>query len=318
MTRTVLVTGAAGFIGSHACEALKAQGDLVIGFDNFNDYYDVAQKRANAKALEIAGIEIVEGDIRNADHLEQVFREYQPSIVVHLAAMAGVRASVDEPHYYFDVNLSGTLNLLEQAKAFDVKNFIFASTSSAYGLTKSRPFLESEAADQPLAPYPASKRCAELLGHAYWHSFKIPFTSLRFFTVFGPRNRPDMLPSIVMRSIDHGEPLSLYNHGDMHRDWTYVDDIVKGVVSASNRPLGYEIINLGRGSPVHIREFVHELGKLAGKQPEILETPMPPADVPITFASIEKAKTLLDYHPSTELKQGIRSFYEWYRKQPTH
>ncbi len=314
--RTILLTGAAGFIGSHTAERLLRRGDVVVGVDNFNDYYSPSQKKDNARVLgEYTNFHLVQGDIRDKKLLARLFSQNRFDAVIHLAAMAGVRASVDDPEYYFDVNLSGTLKLLEATRANHRPNFVFASTSSAYGRTKQLPFVETDTADRPLAPYPASKRSAELLGHAYHHMHGIDFTAVRFFTVYGPRNRPDMLPYLVMDNIRKGKPLTLYNNGQMHRDWTHVDDIAAGLVAASDRRLGYEVINLGRGEPVLLLDFVRSLADLAKSEAQWTSQPMPAADVSYTFANIDKARRLLDYCPRVSTEEGIRSFFEWYESQ---
>jgi UDP-glucuronate 4-epimerase len=229
--------------------------------------------------------------------------------------MAGVRASVEDPAYYFDVNLNATIVLLEAARKGGRPNFVFASTSSAYGRTERVPFVETDCADRPLAPYPASKRCAELLGHTYHHMHGMDFTALRFFTVYGPRNRPDMLPFLVMESIRKDRVFPLYEGGEMWRDWTYVKDIVAGVVAAADRRLGYEIINLGRGEPIKLGDFVSELSTLAGKKALFRSEPMLAADVSTTFANTDKARRLLGYAPQVSVPEGVVEFYRWYESQ---
>jgi UDP-glucuronate 4-epimerase len=316
--RTVLVTGAAGFIGSHVVEALLAQGDRVVGLDNLNDYYDVARKRANLaeiSALPPRGtFEFVEGDIRDRALLGSLFARERFAAIVHLAAMAGVRASVDDPWLYYDVNVTGTLNLLDETTRAGNPVFVFASTSSAYGNTTDIPFVETDPADRPLAPYPASKRAAELLGHAYHHLHGVDFTALRFFTVYGPRGRPDMMAFKVLDSIFRGQEIPLYAGGDMHRDWTFVTDIVAGVLAAADRRLGFEVINLGRGEPVLLRDFVTRIEALAGRRAHLVDTPMLAADVKYTYASIDKARRLLGYAPRTSVDEGVERFWDWYRR----
>lgn len=317
--RTILLTGAAGFIGSHTAERLVHRGDRVVGLDNFNSYYSPTIKRQNIAPLtQHPDFKLVEGDIRDEALLRRLFQEHHFDSVIHLAAMAGVRASVEDPSHYFDVNLMGTLKLLEACRTSGRPRFVFASTSSAYGRTERIPFVETDAADRPLAPYPASKRAAELLGHTYHEMHGLHFTAVRFFTVYGPRNRPDMLPFLVMDSIRGERPFPLYNQGNMYRDWTYVDDIVDGLIAAADRPLGYQVINLGRGEPVHLAEFVNTLTHLAGAPSKHYSAPMPPADVLQTFASINKAERLLDYRPKVSLKEGVQRFFEWYEAQTHH
>lgn len=316
--RQFLVTGAAGFIGSHTAETLLARGDRVVGLDNLNDYYDPARKRANVKEVQASApdpsaYEFVEADIRDRRRISELFASHRFDAVVHLAAMAGVRISVEDPWLYYDVNLTGTLNLLDAAVHHGKPNFVLASTSSAYGKTDVVPFVETDPADRPLAPYPASKRSAELLGHSYHHIHGIDFTALRFFTVYGPRGRPDMMAYKVLDSIFLGRKVPLYNGGNMHRDWTFVSDIVAGVIGAADRRHGYEIINLGRGEPVLLKDFVEYIEKLAGKKANLVEEPMMAADVAYTYADITKAKRLLGYDPKVSVYDGVERFWKWYR-----
>jgi UDP-glucuronate 4-epimerase len=315
--KTILVTGAAGFIGSHTAATLLERGDKVVGLDNLNDYYDPARKRANL--AELAGLPgareaftFVEGDIRDRALVRALFEKHRFTAVAHLAAMAGVRASVDDPWLYYDVNLTGTLNLLDAAREHGKANFVLASTSSAYGNTPQVPFLETDAADRPLAPYPASKRSAELLGHSYHHLHGVDFTALRFFTVYGPRGRPDMLAYKLLDAMRLGKPMPLYNGGQMHRDWTFVSDIVQGIVAATDRRLGYEIINIGRGEPVLLADFVRSLEGLAQKSAPVISEPMMRADVSYTYADIGKARKLLGYEPKVNVADGARQFFDWY------
>jgi len=317
-SRTVLVTGAAGFIGSHTVVRLLERGDHVVGLDNLNDYYDPARKRANLQevretAARSGQFSFVEGDIRNRSLLSELFAQHEFSAIAHLAAMAGVRSSVEDPWLYCDVNLTGTLNLLDAARLHKNPNFVLASTSSAYGNTKLVPFIETDSADRPLAPYPASKRAAELIGHSYHHMHGTDFTALRFFTVYGPRGRPDMMAYKLLESMRTGQSMPLFNGGNMYRDWTFVADIVSGVVAAMDRRLGYEVINIGRGEPVLVVDFVKSLEKLAGKQAPLTSEPMMKADVSYTFANIDKARKLLDYDPKVSVEEGVKHFYDWFR-----
>lgn len=330
MSKTILVTGAAGFIGSHTAQTLVSRGDRVIGLDNLNDYYDPARKRANLQevqqALEKSGqadaFTFVEGDIRDKQMVSELFDSDKFDAITHLAAMAGVRVSIENPHVYYDVNLTGTLNLLDAAvgrtkgkgKPDLLPTFVFASTSSVYGNTKQIPFIEQDAADRPLAPYAASKRGGELLGYSYHHLYGLAFTALRFFTVYGPRGRPDMMAYKVLDNIFTGREVPLYNSGQMHRDWTFVSDIVQGIVGAVDRPLGYEVINLGRGQPVLLAEFVKMIEQLAGKQANLVPTPMVEADMAYTYADITKAQELLGYDPKLSVKEGVSQFWEWYKQ----
>ncbi len=319
MTKTVLVTGAAGFIGSHVAAALLERGDTVVGLDNLNDYYDPARKRANLSEVrgdcpDPAAFIFVEGDIRDRARLAELCDAHSFDAIVHLAAMAGVRASVQDPHLYYDVNLVGTLNLLEVSRAYHVQSFVFASTSSVYGDTRQIPFVETDPCDRPLAPYPASKRAAEMLGFSYHHLYRQNLTALRFFTVYGPRGRPDMMAYKVLDNIFIGREVPLYNDGQMYRDWTYVEDIARGILAAVDRPIGYEVINLGRGEPVLLADFVRLIEELAGKRAQLIPSPMPDADIPYTYADIDKARRLLGYDPQVSVQEGVARFWEWYQE----
>jgi len=316
--KTILLTGAAGFIGSHTASALLNRGDVVVGVDNLNDYYDPARKRANLQEVRAGAPDpekfiFHETDIRDEDGIDALYASHRFDAIIHLAAMAGVRASIEDPKLYLDVNLGGTLNLLQAGQRHGQPPFVFASTSSAYGPTEVVPFIETDPADRPLAPYPASKRAAELLGYSYFHLFEQDFTALRFFTVYGPRGRPDMMAYKVLDNIFHGTEVPLYKGGQMHRDWTHVDDIVQGVVAAADRPLGYEIINLGRGEPTLLADFVRLIEEQAGRPASLIDTPMLPADIEYTYADITKARDLLGYDPKIRVADGVREFFDWYR-----
>lgn len=330
LSRTLLVTGAAGFIGSHTVRTLVAQGDRVVGLDNLNDYYDPARKRANLDEVRQAltrngsneAFTFRHGDIRNRQTMEELFSSHEFDGIVHLAAMAGVRVSIESPHLYCDVNINGTLNLLDAAvgrlgrrgRRDTLPTFVFASTSSVYGNTEALPFRESDPCDRPLAPYAASKKAGELLGYSYHHVYGLPFTALRFFTVYGPRGRPDMMAYKVLDNIFFGQDVPLYNSGNMYRDWTFVSDIVHGVVSAVDRPFGYEILNLGRGEPVSLAEFVQVIEECVGQKANVVSAPMPEADVVSTCADISRARELLGYAPQIPVREGISLFWAWYQK----
>ncbi len=311
---TTLVTGGAGFIGGHVAAELLARGDKVVVIDNFNDYYDPGIKRDNAARLrEYTSFSLIEGDIRDSSLVERVFAEHGVTRVAHLAALAGVRASVDQPRLYLDVNLSGTLNLLEAAKGAGIEQFVLASTSSVYGRTEILPFVETDTADRPLAAYPASKRAAELLAHTYHNLAGMPVTALRFFNVYGPAGRPDMMPWRLLEAAQTGEPIKLFNGGDIHRDWTYIADTVAGVLAALDKPLGYEIINLGCGAPISLTDFVEIIEEYAGKVINTVSVPTPLSDPPITYCSNDKARQLLGFAPRVSIREGLRRTWEWYR-----
>lgn len=310
----ILVTGAAGFIGSNLAEKLAKRGDTVIGLDNFNDYYDPAKKRANAARLAAyPTFRLVEEDIRHRQAMFDLFAAEKFDAVAHLAAMAGVRNAVLHPDLYVQVNLNGTQNLMDAARAAgDVQNFVMASTSSVYGNTTQIPFVETDPCDRPLQPYAAAKRAAEMLGHAYHHLYGLNFTAVRFFTVYGPNGRPDMMAYLVAESVAKGTQIPLYDGGQMVRDWTYIDDITDGVVAALDTPLGYEIINLGRGEPTLLKDFVTLIETLGGRPANVIHKPRLAADFVKNEADISKARRLLGYNPQVSVEQGVRRFWKWY------
>jgi UDP-glucuronate 4-epimerase len=317
--KTILVSGAAGFIGSHVAQALLERGDRVLALDNLNDYYSPARKRANlAEVIQPSAasrqLALIETDIRDRARVQELFQQQPIHAIIHLAAMAGVRASIDRPHLYYDVNLIGTLNLLEAASMHKIENFVFASTSSVYGNTTQLPFIETDACDRPLAPYAASKRAAEQLGFTFHHLHGLNFTALRFFTVYGPRNRPDMMAFKVADNIMFGRQVPLYNGGNMRRDWTFVDDVVAGVLAAVDRPLGYEIINIGRGEPILLSDFIRLIEDLAGRKAQFVPEPVPDTDILATCADISRARKLLGYQPTTSVVTGVIAFWRWYEK----
>ncbi len=316
-TRTTLITGGAGFIGSHLAEALLARGERVICVDNFDPYYSPTQKRRNiAVCLDHPCFTLIEADIRDREHMMRLFTTYRPQRVAHLAAMAGVRYSIERAPLYVEVNVQGTVNLLDAARSVGVENFVFASTSSIYGRSATVPFSEDQPTDRPLAPYPATKKAAEVMGHAYHNLFGLNFTALRFFTAYGPRVRPDMMAYMVMDRIVRGQPITLFDGGaNLYRDWTYIDDIIQGVVAALDTPLGYEVINLGRGEPVRLGDFVAVIEELTGRQVIVEAQPTPPSEPPITYASVEKARRLLGYRPHTSIREGLLCTWEWYQAQ---
>lgn len=316
-----MVTGAAGFIGSHVVERLLGDGIAVVGLDNFNDYYDVSQKRANATAISASDggerFRLIDADIRDRDALSEAFDLGPFDAVIHLAAMAGVRYSIQHPKLYYDVNVLGTLGLLDEvvehrAEHGRIPRFVFASSSSVYGATTKIPFAEDDPCDRPLVPYAASKRAAEMLCHAYHHIHGVGCACLRFFTVYGPRNRPDMMAFKVVDSIFSGREITLYNRGDMFRDWTFVDDVAGAVVSAAHQDIGYEVVNIGRGQPTRLGDFVSTLEKVAGREARLVDAPMMLGDMESTHADISKARELLAYDPQVTLERGIEKLLQWY------
>lgn len=312
----VLITGGAGFIGSHVTAWLLKRGDEVICLDNFNDYYDPQRKRRNIEPfLERPGYSLYEGDIRSLEDLQAVFGASPIDKVLHIAAMAGVRYSIQHPELYAAVNVTGTTNVLEIARRHNVRNFVFASSSSVYGARSEAPFRESEMADCPISPYAATKRAAELLTFTYHHLYGLNCTSLRFFTVYGPKGRPDMAPYLFTRWIFEGKELTMFGDGSSRRDYTYIDDIVAGVVAALDADLPFEIINLGNSCTVSLNEFISVVEDAVGKRANVVSVNTQPGDVPLTSADIRKAQDLLGYSPQTDIREGMNRFVAWYRRE---
>lgn len=311
----ILVTGGAGFIGSHLVETLLSENYSVVCIDNFDDFYDPKIKRKNiAGHLKNSNYRLIEGDIRNFDLLHDLFEENEFDKVVHLAARAGVRPSIQQPLLYEDVNIKGTLNLLECAREFPVKGFIFGSSSSVYGVNKKVPFSEEDKIAVTISPYATTKRSNELFCYTYHHLYDIPITCLRFFTVYGPRQRPEMAIHKFTRLIHNDEDVTLFGDGKSKRDYTYIDDIIAGVFAAIQHPMGFEIINLGESQVVELRYLVSLIEENLDKAANIKWLPMQPGDVPITYADVSKAKRLLDYSPSVSIEEGVKRFVEWYLK----
>ncbi len=311
----VLLTGAAGFIGSHLGEALVARGDRVVGLDNFNDYYNPARKWRNvARLLEHSSFSLAEGDIRDEQLVAGLFERERPDKVIHLAAMAGVRYSVEHPELYAQVNVAGTAVLLEQARRHGVKSFLLASSSSVYGVDSTAPFCEDDPCLHPVSPYAATKRSAELLAYTFHHLYGLPCTCLRFFTVYGPRGRPDMAPYLFTNWIYRGEPIRFFGEGH-RRDFTYIDDIVAGVLAALDADLSFEIINLGNSHTIPVIDFIALIEGIVGKKAQLVRLPPVPGDVLLTHADIGKARRLLGFEPRTPVEEGMRRFYEWYREE---
>jgi UDP-glucuronate 4-epimerase len=311
-----LITGGAGFIGSHTTTALLERGDQVVCLDNFNDYYSPARKRKNvAPFLAHPAYKLYEADIRDATALEKAFDQENVDKVIHIAAMAGVRYSLQHPDLYAQVNVEGTVNVLECACRHQVANFVFASSSSVYGARSKVPFREDDPVSQPISPYAATKRAAELITYTYHHLYGLRCTSLRFFTVYGPRGRPDMAPYLFTRWVFEDRELSMFGDGSSRRDYTYIDDIVAGVVAALDADLSFEIINLGNSQTIALGDFVAVVEEVVGKKARIVQVPPQPGDVPLTCADIAKARRLLGYEPRTDIRAGMARFADWYRRE---
>ncbi|MBN2289607.1 MAG: GDP-mannose 4,6-dehydratase [Candidatus Glassbacteria bacterium] len=310
----MLVTGGAGFIGSHLVERLLAEGHEVTCLDNFNHYYDPAVKRRNiSPLLEDKRFTLVEADIRDMDTLRSLFRERRFDKVIHLAAQPGVRLSLQNPGLYMNINVTGTLNLLEALREFGTESFIFGSSSSVYGATEAIPFRE-DGELKPISPYGASKRAGELLCEVYRHVYRIPIVVLRFFTVYGPRQRPDMAIHKFIRQIDRGGKISLYGDGLSRRDYTFVADIVDGIVAALDKGFAFETFNLGNSEPVALRHLISTIEDCLGKKAVIENLPEQPGDPFVTYADIEKSGRLLDYRPQVKIEQGLERFVRWYEE----
>lgn len=318
MNRNILVTGGAGFIGSHLVEKLLAENNWnVIALDNFNEFYSPEIKRANIKdASENPNFKLYENDICDAESLREIFAENSFDAIVHLAAWAGVRPSLLNPKLYTQVNVNGTLNLLELAKEFDVKQFVFGSSSSVYGINSKIPFSEDDKIFQPISPYAATKAAGELLCHTFSHLYDIRTICLRFFTVYGARQRPDLAIHKFSKLIREEKPIPVFGDGSTRRDYTFVDDIVQGVRAAIDYDkTNYEIFNLGESQTIELSELIELLEKSLGKKAIIERKEMQPGDVPITFADISKSREVLNYNPQTKIEDGIPKFVEWFLNQ---
>jgi UDP-glucuronate 4-epimerase len=318
MPSHVLVTGGAGFIGSHLTRRLLARGDRVTVLDDFNDFYDPAVKRENVaettrEAEHGARFRLVEGDIRDAALVDRLFAEGGFDAVVHLAARAGVRPSLQEPILYEDVNCIGTLRLLEAARRHGPKTFLFGSSSSVYGINEKVPFAEDDPVEQPISPYATTKRSGELLCYNYHHLYGFRVACLRFFTVYGPAQRPEMAIHKFTDLLRRGERVPLFGDGGSRRDYTYVDDIVDGLVATLELAPGFEILNLGGAETTALRDLVQWIAEELAVEPRIEYLPAQPGDVPITYADVSKAGRLLGYSPKVPIREGLRRFVSWYR-----
>ena len=314
--KVVLVSGCAGFIGSHVAEELLKRGDQVIGIDELNSYYNIEQKKANLELLrKYDNFEFFMFDLADYENLKRVFKFSEITHVAHLAARAGVRPSIDNPFIYQHSNIKATLNLLDLAKDFGIENFALTSSSSVYGNRDTYPFNETDNVDHPISPYAATKKATELLAHTYHHIHKLNVNIIRPFTIYGPRGRPDMAPFIFADKISKGETIKRFGDGSSQRDYTFIDDFVEGFLAALDIPLGYEIFNLGNSTPVSLNEFISTIEEVVGKEAVIDQVEMPAGDVKLTYANISKAQKMLGYNPKTKLKEGIEKFFEWHQQK---
>lgn len=328
----ILVTGAAGFIGSKLTERLIARGDEVLGYDNLNDYYDPALKDARlARLTPLPGFSFVQASLEDRDALEAAFDDFKPQRVVNLAAQAGVRYSLENPRAYIDSNIVGFLNILECCRHRGVEHLVYASSSSVYGANRKLPFAVEDSVDHPVSLYAASKKTNELMAHTYSHLFGLPTTGLRFFTVYGPWGRPDMALFLFTRKILAGEPIDVFNHGKHTRDFTYIDDIVEGVIRTLDRVPGpdptydplhpspatssapYRVYNIGNNAPVELLRYIEVLEDCLGRKAEKRLLPLQPGDVPDTYADVGALTRDTGYQPATPVEVGVRNFVEWYR-----
>ena len=328
----ILITGAAGFIGSTLSQRLLARGDAVFGIDNLNDYYDVGLKKARlARLLDYAQFRFEKIDIANQAAIAALFARESFDVIVHFAAQVGVRYSIENPHAYIGANLVGYANVLEGARHGKVKHFVFASSSSVYGANTRLPFAESDNVDHPVSLYAATKKANELMAHSYAHLYGLPCTGLRFFTVYGPWGRPDMALFLFTKAILQNEPIQVFNHGRMVRDFTYIDDIVEGVVRVIDRPATpdpawhgsdpdpatsyapYRIFNIGNNQPVELMRYIHAIEAALGKKAVMNMVPMQAGDVAETAADISRLEAAIDFRPRTSVEEGVKKFAEWYK-----
>jgi len=311
----LLVTGGAGFIGSHLIEKLLNEGHQIVCLDNFNDYYDPQIKRDNIKkASSQKNYELIEGDILDIPMLQQIFTDNKFDIVVHLAARAGVRPSIKEPLLYEKVNVQGTMHLLEQCKEKGIHKFVFASSSSVYGANKKVPFFEDDSVDNPISPYAATKKAGELICFTYHRLYDISVNCLRFFTVYGPRQRPDMAIHKFARLIYNHSPIPVFGSGKSRRDYTYIEDIIQGLCAAIDHCNGYHVYNLGESKTVELLYLIDLLQNKLGRKAIINYQPEQPGDVPITYSDISRAKTELNYNPQVGIEDGIDMFVDWFKR----
>jgi len=311
----VLLTGGAGFIGSHTAEFLLKRGDEVVVVDEVNNYYDPAIKQENLDILKkYEKCAFHHRDICDKQYLKELFEKENFDVVCHLAARAGVRPSIEDPFIYVHSNVEGTVVLLELARQYKIKNFVMASSSSVYGNNTKAPFSEEDPVDHPVSPYAATKRSCELIGYTYHSLYGFPVACLRFFTVYGPRGRPDMAPFIFVDSIYKGKTVKQFGDGSSRRDYTFIEDIVSGVIATIDKPQGYQIYNLGRGQTITLQDFIQLIEELLGKKANIQILAEQAGDVPLTYADTTKAQTLLGYQPRFSSRDGMKIFIDWYLK----
>lgn len=313
---TILVTGGAGFIGSHLVERLLTEGHRVICLDNFDPFYDPALKHRNlSQALRDSRFRLVAGDLRDEGLIGKLFQEEKIEFVAHLAARAGVRPSVQDPALYADVNICGTIRLLEACRKNGVRRFVFASSSSVYGNNSRVPFSEEDPVNSPISPYAATKKAGELLGHTYHHLYGLDVACLRYFTVYGPRQRPEMAIHHFARSIHEGRKISIFGDGNSLRDYTYIDDAIEGTLGALSREHGYEIYNIGESQTIRLSQLIQALEEQIGKKALVEHLPEQPGDVKHTYADIRKAREHLGYSPKTDIREGLARFVRWYLQE---
>lgn len=329
----ILVTGASGFIGFHLSQHLLKCGHSVVGIDNLNNYYDVSLKKDRLKILRENSLFFFEkGDIANKSFLESTFTKYQFEKVINLAAQAGVRYSIENPNAYIESNIVGFINILECCRHNNVKHLVYASSSSVYGANETMPFSVHDNVDHPLSLYAATKKSNELMAHTYSHLYNLPTSGLRFFTVYGPWGRPDMALFMFTKAILNGDPINVFNHGNMMRDFTYIDDIVNGIFKVSNKVptpnmewsglspdpgtsmAPWKIYNIGNSNPVKLMDFIKAIEISTGKEAILNKMPMQPGDVPSTYADVESLKNDVGYMPTTDINEGVESFVKWYRE----
>ena len=313
---TIMITGCAGFIGSHVVDQLLRAEKNVVGVDNFDPFYDPSIKMKSIEHnLDNNNFVFYRADIRDKAEMEPIFEDNEIDVIIHLAARAGVRPSIQDPLLYEDVNIKGTLNLLELSKEYGIENFVFGSSSSVYGVNEKVPFSETDMVERSISPYAASKKACETYCYTYHHLYGIPVVCLRFFTVYGPRQRPEMATHKFTRLIDNGQEIEMYGDGTSKRDYTYITDIVDGIVAAIDKRSGYEIINLGDSKVVELQYLISLIEEKLGKKAQIKKLPVQPGDVPVTHADISKAQTLLGYAPRISIEEGIGNFVKWYREE---